>query len=86
MTELAGAKMVFSTAPKIQLMLEELSGPFSERIDEPVDEEAIARLMTVREFRRAYEIDGMAEDEFLTYGAMQRTLSQFVEVGWSRIK
>ena len=86
MTELAGAKMVFSTAPKIQLMLEDLSGPFSVRIDEPVDEEILTRLMTIREFRRAYEIDGMEEKEFLTYGAMQRTLSQFVEAGWNCIK
>ena len=42
--------------------------------------------MKIREFRRAYEVNGMEEDEFLTYGATQRTLSQFVEAGWIHIK
>lgn len=86
MTELAGAEMVFSTAPKIQDMLENVKEPFLVGIDNPVDDGALRRLMAIREFRRAYEIDGMEESEFLTYGAMQRTLSQFVEVGWSFIK
>lgn len=85
-TELAGADMVFSTAPKIQSMLEEVKEPFGVGIDCPVDEETLARLLTIREFRRAYAVDGMDESEFLTYGATQRTLSQFVEVGWSCIK
>ena len=85
-TELVGANMVFSTAPKIQSMLETVKEPFSIGIDHPVDRERIERLMTVREFRRAYEIDGMDESEFLTYGATQRTLSQFVEAGWNCIK
>lgn len=85
-TELVGADMVFSTAPKIQSMLETVKEPFSVGIDRPVDRETIERLMTVGEFRRAYEIDGMDESEFLTYGATQRTLSQFVEAGWSYIK
>ena len=86
MTQLAGADMVFSTAPKIQDLVEQLDAPFQIGIDQPVDQEALKRLMSVREFRRAYEVDGLQEDEFLTYGAMQRTLSQFVEVGWSCIK
>lgn len=86
MTELAGADMVFSTAPKIQDMVEQVQEPFRIAIDDPVDGEALARLMTVREFCRAYETDGLHEDEFLTYGAVQRTLSQFVEVGWNAIQ
>lgn len=86
MTELAGADMVFSTAPKIQSMLEDVKEPFGVAIDHPVDGSVLERLLTIREFRRAYEVDGMDESEFLTYGATQRTLSQFVEVGWSCIK
>lgn len=86
MTELVGADMVFSTAPKIQDLVETLEEPFRIGIDEPVDQAVLERLMTVGEFRRAYETDGLQEAEFLTYGAMQRTLSQFVEVGWSCIK
>lgn len=86
MTELAGADMVFSTAPKIQSMVENVQAPFQIGIDKPVDKDVLNRLMTVREFCRAYEIDGMDESEFLTYGAVQRTLSQFVEVGWNCIQ
>ena len=85
-TELSGAKMVFSTAPKIQDMLENVDAPFTCGIEKPVAEETIGNLMKIREFRRAYEVNGMEEDEFLTYGATQRTLSQFVEAGWIHIK
>ena len=82
MTELAGANMVFSTAPTIQRMVAKLEGPFQERIDIPVDANAIKRLEKLREFVRAYEPDGMKPEEFITYGATQKTLSQFVEAGW----
>lgn len=85
-TELAGAEMVFSTAPKIQDMLEAEKEPFCEGIDKPVDPEVVRRLMKMREFRRAYAPDEMPVEEFLSYGAMQRTLSQFVEAGWTLIK
>ena len=34
------------------------------------------------EFVRAYEPDGMEPKEFIGYGATQRTLTQFVEIGW----
>lgn len=84
--ELAGAAMVFSVSPKIQNMLENVSGIFTPGIDKPVDAEIMERLMKIREFRRAYEPDGMREEEFLTYGAAQRTLSQYIESGWLLIK
>jgi hypothetical protein len=41
--------------------------------------------MAIQEFVRAYEPDGMQATEFITYGATQRTLSQFVE-GWNQIE
>jgi hypothetical protein len=31
---------------------------------------------------RAYEPDGMKPADFVAFGATQRTLCQFVEVGW----
>ena len=46
----------------------------------------ISRLNQITEFRRAYEPDGMQPAEFLTYGATQRTLSQFIESGWAQIE
>ena len=42
--------------------------------------------MTVREFSRAYEPDGMGTDEFITYGVTQRTLAQFIESGWLKLE
>ena len=81
-TELAGAEMIFSTAPKIQDLLENIEEPFCTGIEKPVDPGSLARLSGLKEFRRAYEPDGMDESEFLSYGATQRTLSQFVEAGW----
>jgi len=84
-TELAGAKMVFSVAPKIQKMLSDANPEKAERINIPIDKKIIDRLMTMPEFIKAYEPDGMKEEDFITYGVEQRTLSQFVEAGWSPI-
>lgn len=55
---------------------------FTEHMDEPVNDGVLERLMTMNEFRRAYEPNGLKPDEFISYGATQRTLAQFVEVGW----
>lgn len=82
MTELAGAKMIFSTAPSIQKMVSKLKEPFHERINLPVNPSVINRLMKLSEFVRAYEPDGMKPQDFITYGVTQKTLSQFVEAGW----
>lgn len=85
-TELAGAEMTLSVHPKIQALLEKLEGPFEERVEVPVPADALARLSKIREFRRAYEPDGMKPEEFITYGVVQKTLSQFVESGWAPIE
>jgi transaldolase len=81
-TSLSGAGMVMSIAPKIARMVSEEPQPWRERIDEPVPADVVERLMTISEFVRAYEPDGMRPEEFITYGATQKTLSQFVEAGW----
>lgn len=80
--ELAGAKMIFSIAPKIVKMLP-ADTPCEERIQIPVDEDVIARLMTMKEFRKAYEEDGMAPEEFITFGSANRTTDQFINDGWT---
>ena len=56
--------------------------PREERIDKPVPADTIERLCQMPEFVRAYEPDGMTPAEFMAFGATQRTLSQFCEVGW----
>ncbi|MDR3551605.1 MAG: transaldolase family protein [Clostridia bacterium] len=85
-TALAGAPMSMSIAPNIQKMLRETPQPWSEHIEEDVPKDVIDRLMTLSEFVRAYEPEGMKPTDFITYGASQKTLSQFVEAGWHPIE
>lgn len=82
-TSLAGAKMIMSISPKIQEALLAIDGPYEEKINEPVAPESLKRLMTLKEFRKAYEPDGMQADEFITFGSCNRTTDQFINSGWN---
>ncbi|MCD8349069.1 MAG: transaldolase family protein [Planctomycetaceae bacterium] len=84
-TSLAGAKMIMSIGPSIQKALAKESKPFMPHSNEEVSQDVLDRLLTMKEFRRAYEPDGMALEEFVTYGATNRTLTQFIECGWKPI-
>ena len=81
---LAGCDMSFSLSAGILTALGKET-QFVEHFDEPVAQETIDRLLTIPEFQRAYDVDALPEAEFIRYGASQRTLSQFVEAGWSMI-
>ena len=82
LTELTGADLLMSIAPAFQEIFVKQDFPREERIDKPVPADAIERLCQMPEFVRAYEPDGMTPAEFMGFGATQRTLSQFCEVGW----
>jgi transaldolase len=82
LTELAGAELVMSIAPAYQQLFVTGDLPREERIAKPVPPDAIERLCQMPEFVRAYEPDGMHPCEFVGFGATQRTLGQFTEVGW----
>lgn len=86
MTELAGGELIMSIHPRYQEQLLAPGVPREERIEKPVDPQAIAHLERMSEFVRAYEPDGMAPEEFIAYGATQRTLSQFYEIGWAMLE
>ena len=86
MTELAGAELVMSIHPRHQAMLLEPDVPQEMRFDLPIAPATIDRLRQVPEFVRSYEPDGMSPAEFITYGATQRTLSQFIQVGWAMLE
>lgn len=84
-SELAGGKFVMSVAPAIaKSLLNETD--FTEKIDRPVDPAILERLGDMAEFRKAYAPDGMAIDEFITFGSCNRTLDQFVQMGWNVLK
>jgi transaldolase len=82
LTELAGAELLMSIAPAFQNVFVTQDLPREERIDKLVPADTIERLSAMPEFVRAYEPDGMTPAEFMSFGATQRTLSQFCEVGW----
>lgn len=86
MTELAGAELIMSIAPAYQEILLAGDLPREERIDLDIHSDVVERLSRMREFVRAYEPDGMAPGEFITYGATQRTLTQFAEAGWNLLE
>lgn len=58
-------------------------------VPEPTDgqalENVLSRLLKVGEFKRAYDCDGLRMDDFIGYGAVQRTITQFTETGWNQI-
>jgi transaldolase len=82
LTELAGADLLMSIAPAWQDVFVTRDLPREERIGKPIPDDAIERLRTMPEFVRAYEPDGMTPAEFMGFGATQRTLGQFVDMGW----
>ncbi len=86
MTELAGAELIMSIHPRYQQLLLAPDVACEQRIDLPVDAKAIDRLQKMPEFVRSYEPDGMRPEEFMAFGATQKTLSQFDQVGWSRLE
>ena len=49
------------------------------RISEPVAPRIMKTLLSIPEFVRAYEPDGMTPEEFDTYGATVRTLRGFLQ-------
>jgi len=85
-TELAGSKMIMSIHPDHQDPFLDNTMPKKELIENPVDPESIKKLMSIPEFIKAYEPDGMKPDAFISYGAVQRTLTQFSELGWKRLE
>ncbi|HEY5466875.1 MAG TPA: hypothetical protein VIL27_07590, partial [Clostridia bacterium] len=86
LTEMAGARVTFSITTRVQDMILAENPPQQERIDCPIDAGIIERLRTIPEFVRAYEPDGMKPAEFITYGVIQKLLSQFTETGWAPLE
>jgi transaldolase len=86
LTELAGAEVVMSIAPAPQEWFVAQDWPREERIGREAGAGVIERLSTLPEFVKAYEPDGMRPAEFISYGATQRTLCQFIEAGWKLLE
>ena len=82
LSAMVGAKMIFSLQTKVQRMVNSENLHREERINDEIDDTIISELEQINEFRKAYTTDGLIPDEFIKFGVMQRTLSQFLWTGW----
>lgn len=82
LTELAGADIIASLSPEAQEWFYRDDYPREERIGNEVSADTVERLLTLPEFVKAYDPDGMSPDDFISYGVTQRTLGQYCEAGW----
>ena len=85
-TGMAGADVVLSIHPKYQKELMGTDTPKEEAYARSVAADVLERLLELGEFRCAYEPLGLRPQEFITYGATQRTLAQFSETGWKPLE
>jgi transaldolase len=79
-SELIGGDVVISPPYRWQVRFNSSDVAVKPRIDEPVDPRIVRELLSkFPDFERAYHADGLAPDEFDTFGATARTLRQFIE-------
>ncbi len=77
-SELIGGDIVLTIPYEWQRLFNASDIEVKERMGNPVPPEALATLLKIADFRRAYEPDGMSVDEFDAYGATVRTLRTFI--------
>jgi transaldolase len=79
-TELVGGDVVLTMPHAWQVRFNASGIDPAPRIDVPVDARLVDDLLTrVPDFRRAYEPDGLSEQDFERFGATARTLRGFVQ-------
>ncbi len=78
-SELQGGDLVVSPPFDWQARINENDIAVADRIGIPVASDILDELLALSEFRRAYEIDGMAPEEFEGFGAARNTLRQFLD-------
>lgn len=78
-SELVGGDLVVSPPFDWQHRIDTNAIPVEDRISEPVPAAVLDELMSLPEFRRSYEVDGMRSEEFQDFGASRNTLRQFLD-------
>ena len=78
-SEFVGGDVVVSPPFKWAKLINDSDYKVEERMDIPVREDIMKTLLSIPEFVRAYEPDGMTPEEFDTFGATVRTLRGFLQ-------
>jgi len=76
-TELVGGDIVMTITSNYQKKFNESGIKPVPKIDEPVSKEILDQLLTIPDFKRAYEVDGIKPEDFVNFGASARTLLSF---------
>jgi transaldolase len=86
-TELIGGDVSLTMPYQWQRRFNASAVEIRPRFDEPVPEAFVAELVErVPDFRRAFDPDGLAVEEFETYGATVRTLRTFIASYWDLVR
>ena len=78
-SEFVGGDVVVSPPFSWAKLINDSDYKVEERMDIPVHEDIMKTLLSIPEFVRAYEPDGMTPEEFDTFGATVRTLRGFLQ-------
>ena len=78
-SEFVGGDVVVSPPFKWAKLINDSGYKMQQRMDIPVREDIMATLLSIPEFVRAYEPDGMTPLEFDTFGATAKTLRGFLQ-------
>ena len=78
-SEFVGGDVVISPPFKWAKLINDSDYTMEERMDIPVREDIMKTLLSIPEFVRAYEPDGMTPEEFDTFGGTVRTLRGFLQ-------
>ncbi|MES2202306.1 MAG: transaldolase family protein [candidate division FCPU426 bacterium] len=81
LSKLAGAGAVFTIFPNImEAFLREYDDtPLENVMSDALPAETLARLMKIPYFRQVYDENGLAPDDFLSFGAVQETAKAFIQ-------
>lgn len=86
LTELSGGNFIYTVSPRVSRMVLSEEPEKCEKYLSDVDETIIDELMSIPEFVKAYETDGLKPSEFISFGLTQKLLTQFYESGWAPLE
>lgn len=77
-SQLLGGDLCMTINYGWQKKLNGCSIPVEAHIDDPIPQKYMDQLNTLSEFRKSYDEDGMAPEEFINYGGFRNTLNGFL--------